>query len=228
MTRKNRTTTGRRCPNCGITFYPYVGNAAKQIHCSSKCMGEAKRSKMITQPNPSGLCMCGCGEQSPIATKTSTSNGVIKGFPQRYCKGHNGRIAPTRYVVNPVTQCWEWTLQTSRGYGYVKVNGKKRIAHRAVYEAIKGLIPPGMDLHHICGNRRCVNPDHVEPLPQHVHDKMKHPGQASPISIETAREIRRLAGPRKTRAIARQFGLHESTVRRIIKNRLLPEIAERN
>lgn len=64
------------------------------------------------------------------------------------------------------TGCWDWSRYVdSDGYGRVKIRGKsERRAHRAVYEELVGHIPDGMDLDHLCRNRRCVNPEHLEPV----------------------------------------------------------------
>lgn len=76
--------------------------------------------------------------------------------------------------------CWMWTASTERqGYGHVNIAGRTVGAHRYVYEALVGPIPPGMDLDHICHNedetcdggwtcphRRYVRPDHLEPTDQ--------------------------------------------------------------
>lgn len=61
--------------------------------------------------------------------------------------------------------CWEWIGRSiTNGYGQVKMNGCTRRAHRIVYERVKGPIPQGLTLDHLCRNRRCVNPDHLEPV----------------------------------------------------------------
>lgn len=65
--------------------------------------------------------------------------------------------------------CWNWKLRvTDDGYGLIthKVNGKLRVvgAHRFSYEATLGPIPFGLTLDHLCRNRRCVNPSHLEPV----------------------------------------------------------------
>lgn len=61
--------------------------------------------------------------------------------------------------------CWLWmgTLST-RGYGRLWCDGKVRQAHRVVYEILVGPIPSGLQLDHLCRVRRCVNPQHLEPV----------------------------------------------------------------
>lgn len=65
--------------------------------------------------------------------------------------------------------CWWWTGKiNNNGYGLFHVGrrslGEARyeIAHRFAYETLVGTIPHGMQLDHLCQNRVCVNPDHLE------------------------------------------------------------------
>lgn len=76
----------------------------------------------------------------------------------------NNRVGD--YQVNvTVTGCWEWpSVFSSSGYGRVKMHGKGRVAHAVVWEQSRGPVPPGLQLDHLCRNRRCVNPDHLEPV----------------------------------------------------------------
>lgn len=84
-----------------------------------------------------------------------------------------------RLVVEP-NGCWRWTGERGGfgggGYGYVSVGGIKGrpAAHRLMYELEVGPIPEGFQVHHKCRNRLCVNPDHLEALPQDEHVRLHH------------------------------------------------------
>lgn len=60
--------------------------------------------------------------------------------------------------------CWEWQRSKTReGYGKVPVPGVW-LAHRAAWIAFRGPIPEGYHVDHLCRNRACCNPDHLEPV----------------------------------------------------------------
>lgn len=61
--------------------------------------------------------------------------------------------------------CWEWLGYKIRGgYGAIKWQGRTHCAHRVAYECLIGPIPKGLELDHLCRNRGCVRPDHLEPV----------------------------------------------------------------
>jgi hypothetical protein len=61
------------------------------------------------------------------------------------------------------TGCWEWTGKPDHyGYGCITIKQRDEKAHRAVYRLLKGTIPSGLWIDHLCRNRRCVNPMHLE------------------------------------------------------------------
>ena len=67
--------------------------------------------------------------------------------------------------VQVTEKCWNWTASCgSGGYGQITYKGKHLQAHRVSFEWKKGKIPESFQLDHLCRNRKCVNPDHLEPV----------------------------------------------------------------
>jgi hypothetical protein len=68
--------------------------------------------------------------------------------------------------VNKTNNCWYWDHENSFGYGKFGIKTKKgwtmRWAHRVAYELVKGPIPKNLEIDHLCRNRLCVNPKHLE------------------------------------------------------------------
>lgn len=65
--------------------------------------------------------------------------------------------------VEKTSTCWLWRGSISRyGYGQFMSARKSWRAHRYVWELTRGPIPQGLVLDHLCRNRSCVNPDHLE------------------------------------------------------------------
>ncbi len=65
--------------------------------------------------------------------------------------------------VQKTESCWLWTGGLSdTGYGSISMNGKIDNAHRVAWKLMRGPIPAGMQLDHLCRVRHCVNPDHLE------------------------------------------------------------------
>ena len=74
--------------------------------------------------------------------------------------------------VKKTKSCWNWTgkTKTTRGYGVLWFGGGKTIsAHRFSYEIHNGKIPNGLQIDHLCRNRKCVNPEHLEAVTDKVN-----------------------------------------------------------
>lgn len=76
---------------------------------------------------------------------------------------HRFTISTEEPPAGCIGRCWIWQGRMSRnGYGRVRVGGREPVAHRAMYEAMVGMIPHGFVLDHLCDRRACVNPWHLE------------------------------------------------------------------
>ncbi len=100
--------------------------------------------------------------------------------------------------------CWEWTASQNggTGYGQFKWTSDRPIgAHRAVWQLLMGPIPDGMTIDHLCMNKICVNPDHLEVVTQKENNrraplsqsKRTHCPQGHPLFGEN---MRRYGGKR--------------------------------
>lgn len=59
--------------------------------------------------------------------------------------------------------CWVWiTSKNKDGYGVIGINYKSYISHRFIYEYYYGSISSVLEIDHLCRNRACVNPLHLE------------------------------------------------------------------
>lgn len=66
-------------------------------------------------------------------------------------------------------ECWAWTGGGPPSYGRFGIGGRTHLAHRVAYELMVGPIPDGLDIDHLCRNKVCVNPAHLEPVPHAVN-----------------------------------------------------------
>lgn len=76
--------------------------------------------------------------------------------------------------VKIVDGCWIWPTRRPLGYGSVYIGGGKANqvsvnAHRLSYEIVKGPVPKGLVLDHLCRNRSCVNPNHLEAVTERTN-----------------------------------------------------------
>ncbi len=76
--------------------------------------------------------------------------------------------------------CWLWLgARSNNGYGHTTYRGdagqlRHISAHRRAYSLLRGPIPTGLDLDHLCRVRHCVNPDHLEPVTRSLNLRRGH------------------------------------------------------
>lgn len=74
-------------------------------------------------------------------------------------------IQKSQHIDLVSTDCWLWTgYHDEKGYGQLIYRGKNYKAHRWFWQIVEGDVPTGLELDHLCRNRACVRPDHLEPV----------------------------------------------------------------
>ena len=75
-----------------------------------------------------------------------------------------------KYTVLP-SGCWQWHgAKTGRGYGVMRIAAGSRLVHRIAYEHFREPIPDGLTIDHLCKNKACVNPMHLEPVSNRINN----------------------------------------------------------
>lgn len=135
----------------------FNGRRGGRMSCKvEECIGTA-RSK--------GLC-------NSHAHRLRRYGDPLAGGPYRDNLSHAQRFWAR---VDGSGDCWLWTgPMHSRGYGTMSVyvgygTTRSQYAHRLAWEFLVGPIPKGLNIDHLCKNKLCVNPDHLEPVTQRVN-----------------------------------------------------------
>lgn len=146
------------------------------------------------------------------------------------------------------TGCWEWTGATDNRYGLVQFQKKKYKAHRFAFECLVGPIPDGKVVCHRCDNPPCCNPEHLfvgtqsenlkdaaskgrnaMQLYPHLSTLRAHwqPAKsgeehhnATIKDAQIAEIFRMKASGASCRAIAAVFGVHNTTISKILRGKV--------
>jgi hypothetical protein len=112
----------------------------------------------------------GCGRVAPSNRRgwcsVHYSRYLTKGDPQAPMVWDSTVTTEDRFWSKvDAGDCWQWTDSlATNGYGAFRTPSGSVRAHRWAYEHLVGPIPDGLQLDHLCRNRGCVNPDHLEPV----------------------------------------------------------------
>lgn len=140
-------------------------------------------------------------------------------FCSRDCVSTARHLAAAKYIEEDrgyETPCWTW-LGGRKGSHLAYGSWGDEYAHRVFYEQKYGPIPCRMDIDHLCKQKDCVNPDHLEPVP-HVENLRR--GPRTILNWDKVREIRRLSAAKThtQRQLAEMFGISDTQVGAIIHN----------
>ena len=170
------------------------------------------------------LCGCGCGEQTPIIKKTERARGYIAGERRKFIHGHNPRKSGVPYLVDEDSGCWVWQRSINAdGYGVTSTPQRHSVgAHRAYYEEHHGPIPAGLEIDHLCRNRACVNPAHLEAVTKLENVRR---GTRPKLDVARVREIKTcLRNGEPHHLIAERFGVVRHTIGDISRGRIWGDV----
>ena len=128
------------------------------------------------RPSPEGCSVDGCGGRHE-------ARGLCPMHYQRLTKRGGNLSQPLATASDEVRfwakvdrsageeHCWPWLAGISAGTGYGNIwwLGRTQAAHRISYQLLRGEIPAGLTLDHLCRTRTCVNPWHLEAVTHKVN-----------------------------------------------------------
>ena len=197
-------------------------------------------------PNPSGLCMCGCGQPTLISKQTDDSSNRVKGQAMRFIKGHgsfkplferfwskvnkNGPVLSDTKVLALYpeianTNCWLWTGRLNEdGYGSVSIEGASHGAHRVAWYLEAGEWTEGETCHK-CDNPACVRFSHLFDGThlENIHDCSVKGRKRTVLTVEQVQDIKRVLSQNVWGSLARlaeKYGVVPATISNINTNKV--------
>lgn len=123
--------------------------------------------------------------------------------------------------------CWEWSLsKNADGYAQVYRRGGGWLVHKRLYELLRKNVDDGMELDHLCRNRGCVNPYHLEEVP-HRENVMRGNGHRKVSEDDVVRMFKLRRQGIGCTELARTFGLTANHVSRILTGKSWSERLKR-
>lgn len=156
-------------------------------------------------------CDLGC----PVPVPSCVSSSTRSAASTAYCYSHSPRTPD--FLVQD--ECWLWLKAViNSGYGVLGADDKVRTAHRVAYERSHGGLEASMHVHHLCENKRCLQPDHLVALSPGAHRRLR-----AKLTWDDVFAIRRRAerGERAV-SITPDYPVGVASIRHVIAGRTWP------
>lgn len=161
------------------------GNA---VYCKGLCSGHYTQKRRGGELKP--IVIKTDSTKLPCSFDGCTNKQRAKGLCSAhwYQQQYMGKLTVTRNQieiidrimnqVNKTNYCWEWTGRKAgkkqNSYGQIYYNGRQQMVHRIVYEELVRPLEISDTVDHLCRNKFCVNPDHLEAVPLRENVKRMH------------------------------------------------------
>lgn len=160
------------CEECGKEIKRARTNGRFPRFCGMRCRQDRDiRERKELKEGQSWLC-AHCGKRYfPTRTDRLYCSSRCAQRNRARRKGVAPILPPQVRLVNGLREnkrgCWEWQGSVlASGYGSMSVENVRVVVHRYLWELLSGPIPEGIQIDHLCRNRICCNPAHLDPVTQ--------------------------------------------------------------
>lgn len=158
--------------------------------------GHAAKPRYVPKPEeiPSGICECGCGQPTELATRTNQKRRHFKGYPKPYLHGHWKKPkGPDHYAFRGIQHWLGYVYEYAPDHPAAYKSGQRKgyvLQHRLVWERANGrLLQPDEVVHHINGVRDDNRPENLVAMTNSAHCAGHAAEHRNGITDETRRKL---------------------------------------
>lgn len=167
----------------------------------------------------SGLAALAAERGGSQEKRTAMDNKIIGRIGSKIDKVDNGFL-----IDGKVSECWIWNGYVDKyGYGMVKIDGAKIGAHRVTFALFNEDLIDGMHVDHLCRNRACCNPNHLEQVTPVVNTRR---GSVAVLTVEVVANVKAfLIHGYSVVSLARMYGVSAKTIANVAAGRTWKDVA---